>query len=401
MIMSIKHVPSSNVPIHGHTPASIKQYKEGIIQHEHHAVEEDAADPERDIGVESELDILDDALRDQLEVWRNELNQDEPGLEAFDKVQAFSRQVGYQVSRLFDDNETRAIRIASEAQAILESLHKYTPPTESKPLRTAKRVHVNQSIAVKDIETALNNNIRLADFIKKRYKVMIKNYVDRIINETASFFRGSTLERLSSMSTYRQAVAEISENISTDVSNHLSSYFIGPSDERLLVGGYRMERMKNWKQILIDIGSFLRFRSWPNLNLARIIRITHNKYTGDGVLKRPPSRQDIQKLAGMAKQLAELCIVRMDDVSFSISEYKHVLNEITGLSKRYAADTSWADDFSDWARAIGGRSAVKTQVAAAAALPARIIQRNLETADAVVAFCHELMGESAPEFERL
>ena len=69
------------------------------------------------------------------------------------------------------------------------------------------------------------------------------------------------------------------------------------------------------------------------------------------------------------------------------------------LSERFGESTTWASNFSDMVKKAKAKSAVKSQVEAAAALPSRIIQRNLIAADSIVRFCAEVMGAAAPSFK--
>lgn len=395
--MSIENVPTSTVPIVKDVPASIKKFATGMIQAEDMSTVEDDPDELRDIGVEDiEENIA--VYESSLESWSEQTFMESPSAESFEDMKEAVGKMAYSVSRFFDNNQDRAFRIIKVANGLKENVHRYNPEDSVFETKYAQRVHANQSLKIADIIKALKNNVRIGDFVKERYKDLIKEYVDRVVNKTVKHFNQGYFSRVSNMLGYRKAVSRISEDVTSEISVKLEDYFVGPSEKRILAGGYSIQRVPDWKTKFIDIGSFLRFSGVSTINIMRVIKIDHDDYKGDNIVTYP-SKQELLTLINMAEEIAKRCIVKHDDVSFSAREYEGLLKDMSQVGGYVDEDPKLMAKFAKWVKESKTKQAVNAQVVSVSALPTRVMDLNLKTADALVYFIAEIMGEAAPQFK--
>lgn len=375
------------------SPASVQQYRAGMIQSDHHEVVEDCPDEMRDVALESELDLYDEEYAAACEAFDDAIYNDEDGLESFDRVTKGAAKLATSVVKLFDTKQDRAFRIIEDAGKLKQELRKFSDSDGKLTVKAARLVHVDQSIEISKIMRGLDNNRRVGTFIAEQYKTTVRSHLDRAISSTEKHMAKNYLNRIASMREYRKEISQVQRSMSETVSVDLKGLLVGAHEARQLVGGWVITRVDDWKDVIKSFFSFLAFTSMPTLSILRVIKFKHNSYAGDGVVSRV-SRSDLQKLLDSAKGLAELSLVKQEDVFFSVSEYQDVVDRLQALSENVDTDASYFTKFKNKVKQIKSSNAIEEQIKAASSVPARIIERNLIAAEGLLSFVEEIIESS-------
>lgn len=385
-------IPSSTVPIVKIKDDSIEQYELGSIQPEHHAViEEKDVDPLRGVSLEDDsVMFIDNHDLARIDASNAIINNPEDTIstEAFSDV---IRNAKDAVINILNTNQDRAFKLLQRARELEGSLLDYVQPSDKYKTALADRIHVNNVITTSNIINGAKRQLKLSEFIKTRYKDMLRHHLDTIIDAIKKHTRSDASERKLNFKNAQKTISEISRTVKEELSITLVDLIVGVADNRQLVGGYSLERAPEWKSKISNLLSFLPFKGMGAINVSNLIVFDKQSYNGDSIIA-PITKNELKNLLKIVNELANFSTIKEEELTFTIGEYREIIRSIDTIMSN--PEDGFLKSLDSYLAEKNKADAIKNQLTGMATFPLKVVARNIKAAEAILDLIAEAIHKS-------